>query len=199
MPKKKPTYSGVLNKPMKPVISEERKRSIVPVSDDEYRDGLTSNLSDFFERLVALAKHYEIDINAKSAGWALAGALARDHVRGFQVEGTDARAANAPQKWTEVDRLTLWLSVRALRETGKTKDEALTEIFNNEAARKQLNSPSSVRALERQLRESGPKRCQMTALFDELLTAANASAGDIAIAYMPALSNILAPARKSKK
>lgn len=184
-------YSGVLVKPLKPAVSEERRRSIVPISDTEVAEGIYLNLPGILDRMIELAKHYGIDPNSKNAGWRLAYALAREHVRGFQTEGVDAKPANAPRKWMDIDRATLWLSVRALRDAGMTKGEALSAIFNNSATCSRLPSVSSVASLERQLRESVPARCEMTALLKKLLDSSDEPALVLALAYIPSLSEVI--------
>jgi len=108
---KKSKYSGILLKRI-----PDTPPSLC-MTDDELKASYTEEV---WQRLVALFEHYSIAPDSEGADRKLILALAKDHVRGFQLE-SEKKKVGSPSKWKGDDGVRLYLEIHKYIQKGKDR------------------------------------------------------------------------------
>lgn len=89
-------YEGILAEPLPPLKQQPANFGFMTFSDDE-----PERKQAWAERVAALYAHFEIDATAPGADFALAMALALEHVPGFSTAPQKVERRGADLKWDE--------------------------------------------------------------------------------------------------
>lgn len=119
-------YGGVLMRPIALSSLDPRLLRLAAPTENDKRKTAEAYLRAYEERVDALYTHYGIDRTIPGADFALAMALARDHVPGFAIVAQPPRGRGKPTRDPsgEFAELPLCFDALMLKARGKTIDNA---------------------------------------------------------------------------